>query len=168
MQYREHLTESGSVQDGWVIVERVPVITSLDVIDAVARPSQYGGGAYEIDFQINPEGALRLSEATGKHVGENLAIVFHDEVKSAPRILGQITDRAQITGNFTKEPAQDLALVLRSGTLPLSWKLTYTSEETFSTSRWIRKYQITAVVSTLTCLALLAILYLVNRRRGVC
>src|SRR5262249_56688209 len=72
------------------------------------------------------------ADATGKHVGDQLAIVLNNEVKSAPRINSQISDRGQITGNFTKKAAEDLSLILRSGALPA--KAVYLEERTVGPS----------------------------------
>jgi preprotein translocase subunit SecD len=130
--YRERQEGSGGLQEGWVIVGKNPVITGLDMRDASARSSQYGGASYEIDFSLLPDGARRFGDATGKHVGDQLAIVLNSEVKSAPRINSQINDRGQITGSFTKKAAEDLALILRSGALPA--KAVYLEERTVGPS----------------------------------
>ncbi|MFY9572458.1 MAG: protein translocase subunit SecD [Blastocatellia bacterium] len=132
MFYRERADAGGPMQEGWVVVGKNPVVTGLDMRDASARSSQYGGAAYEIDFSLLPDGARRFAEATGKHVGEQLAIVLNNEVKSAPRINSQISDRGQITGNFTKKASEDLALILRSGALPA--KAVYLEERTVGPS----------------------------------
>src|SRR2546427_6504005 len=58
----------------------------------ILRSSQYGGAAYEIDFQLLPDGARRFGDATGKHIKDHLAIVLNNEVKSAPVINGQISE----------------------------------------------------------------------------
>lgn len=129
--YRER-PDSGAAQEGWVVVGKTSVISGLDMRDASARSSQYGGAAYEIDFSLSKDGADRFGDATGKHVGDQLAIVLNSEIKSAPRINSQIHDRGQITGNFTKKAAEDLALVLRSGALPA--KAVYLEERTVGPS----------------------------------
>lgn len=131
MYYRDR-PDSGSTQEGWVVVGKTPVITGLDMRDASARSSQYGGSSYEIDFSLTPDGARRFGDATGKHVKDYLAIVLNNEVKSAPVINSQINDRGQISGNFTKKSAEDLSLVLRSGALPA--KAVYLEERTVGPS----------------------------------
>jgi preprotein translocase subunit SecD len=130
--FRERPDGGGSAQEGWVVVGKNPVVTGLDMRDASATSSQYGGTAYEIDFSLTPEGARRFGDATGKHIKDQLAIVMNNEVKSAPSINSQINDRGQITGNFTKKTAEDLALVLRSGALPA--KAVYLEERTVGPS----------------------------------
>ncbi|HSB10394.1 MAG TPA: protein translocase subunit SecD [Blastocatellia bacterium] len=130
--YRERPDSGGATQEGWVVVGKVPVVTGLDMRDASARSSQYGGAAYEIDFSLTPDGARRFGDATSKHIKDQLAIVLNNEIKSAPSINSQINDRGQITGNFTKKTAEDLALVLRSGALPA--KAVYLYERTVGPS----------------------------------
>src|SRR4030095_4892393 len=84
--YRDRPDSGGAAQEGWVAVGKNAVITGLDMRDATARSSQYGGASYEIDFQLLPEGARRFGDATGKHIKDHLAIVLNNEVKSAPVI----------------------------------------------------------------------------------
>lgn len=130
--YRERSDAGGAAQEGWVVVGKTPVVTGLDMRDASARSAQYGGASYEIDFSLTPDGARRFGDATAKHIGDQLAILLNNEIKSAPRINSQINDRGQITGSFTKKTAEDLALVLRSGALPA--KAVYLYERTVGPS----------------------------------
>lgn len=107
--YHESHDAGGSVQEGWLVVATNPVVTSLDMRDISATPSEYGGSSYELDFLLTPEGARRLADATGKHIGDRLAVVFRNEVRSAPVIYSQIKEQAHISGTFTKQSADDLA-----------------------------------------------------------
>ncbi len=132
LSYRPAANDSGAGQAGFVIVEKTPVVTGFDMRDARASSSQYGGANYQISFSLTPTGAKRFGDATGAHVGDNLAIVLNNEVKSAPTINSRITDSGQITGNFTKRAAEDLALVLRSGALPA--RVVYIEERTVGPS----------------------------------
>jgi preprotein translocase subunit SecD len=76
-------------------------------------------GRSEVVFYLNAEGVSLFADATGQNVGNRLAIVLDDRVVSAPNIDERIdTESARITGSFTPEEAQDLALVLRTGALP--------------------------------------------------
>ncbi|MBM3608967.1 MAG: protein translocase subunit SecD, partial [Alphaproteobacteria bacterium] len=66
---------------------------------------------------------------TSANVGKLFAIVLDNEVISAPRILGPITGGSgQISGRFTVQEANDLAILLRAGALPA--KLTIVEERT--------------------------------------
>jgi hypothetical protein len=107
--YRERSDANGSVQEGWVVVATNPVITGLDMRSVSASQSAYIPSNYEIDFSLTADGAVRLSDATSKHIGDQLAIIVKGEAKSAPRITSRINDRGQISANFTRESADDLA-----------------------------------------------------------
>jgi preprotein translocase subunit SecD len=130
--YRSRPEDGTAAVEGWVILEKTPVVTGIDMRDARAITSQYNTSNYQIDFSLLPGGAARFSKATGEHIGDSLAIVLNNEVKSAPRIDGQISDRGQITGGFSKRSAEDLALVLKSGALPA--KAVYIEERTVGPS----------------------------------
>jgi preprotein translocase subunit SecD len=70
-----------------------------------------------VAFTFNTQGGKLFQELTGKHVGEQLAIVLDDRVYSAPVIRGRIGARGVIEGRFSPEEAADLAVVLRAGSL---------------------------------------------------
>lgn len=159
LYYRERPAEGGTAQEGWGIVEKNPIVTGFDMRDATAVPTQSGSDNYEINFSLTPGGAKRFSEWTGQHVNDLLAIVLNNEIKSAPRIESQISDRGRITGSFTKRAAEDLALVLRSGALPA--KVVYLEERTVGPSLGadsIRK-GVTASIFGLVCVVAFMLFY---------
>jgi preprotein translocase subunit SecD len=117
---------------GYLPISKEVIVRGQDLRDAIAVPDQFKSTNYEISFSLKPAGAERFGEWTGKSVGRYLAIVLTGQVRSAPRIQSQITDRGQITGKFTKQQAEDLALVLRSGALPA--RITYLEERTVGPS----------------------------------
>ena len=116
----------------YVIVESPAIIEGSDLREATARQGAAGGEGYEINFALKPAGAQKFGAWTGANVNAYMAVVLNDTVKSAPYIKSQITDSGQITGNFTKQSAEDLALTLRSGALPA--KLVYLEERTVGPS----------------------------------
>jgi len=80
-------------------------------------------GGQQVNLRFNATGATRFGAVTKEHVGEQLGAVIDGRVKSAPTIQEEIlTGSARITGGFTLEDAQDLAIALRSGALPASLK----------------------------------------------
>lgn len=85
-----------------------------------------------ISFALTPDGAPKFGALTGQNVGRRLAIVLDNKIVSAPNIKSQITDEGVIEGSFTQQQAADLALVLRSGSLPAS--LTTLEERTVGPS----------------------------------
>ena len=99
------------------------LVTGKDLKDAQASPGTGGQGA-SVDLEFNDAGAKLFAEATAKNVGRRLAIVIDKEVISAPTVNEPIPNgRAQITGGFTAEEAQNLAVLLRSGALPVSFNI---------------------------------------------
>ncbi len=71
-----------------------------------------------INFVLNGEGAQLFGDFSGKSIGKRMAIVLDDKVYSAPVIRERIGGgRGQISGNFTLNEANDVAIALRSGAL---------------------------------------------------
>jgi preprotein translocase subunit SecD len=87
---------------------------------------------YRVAFQVKPSGAERFGDWTSKNIGNLLAIVLNDVIKSAPSIKDKISDSGEIQGNFSREQADDLGLVLKSGALPA--KSVYLEERTVGPS----------------------------------
>jgi preprotein translocase subunit SecD len=116
----------------FVVVEYPPVVDGSELRDASAGQGRAGGTDYEINFSFKPAGAQKFGEWTGKNINNYMAVVLNGEVKSAAFIKSQIFDSGQITGRFTKESADDLALTLRSGALPA--QIVYSEERTVGPS----------------------------------
>jgi protein-export membrane protein SecD len=106
----------------WVVVESPPIIDGSDLLTASAVKATYGP-EYDIAFSLRKSGAERFSAWTAAHINQYIGVVLNDEVKSIAFIKSQIFDQGQINGSFTKESAEDLALVLQSGALPAPVRL---------------------------------------------
>lgn len=105
----------GSEGEQYVIVRR-PAVDGGTLTDANVS---FQDGGVAVSFKFNNLGAKKFGDVTKNNVGEQLAIVLDDEVISAPTIQSAITGGSGvITGNYTSESAQELALLLRSGALP--------------------------------------------------
>ncbi len=75
-------------------------------------------------MEFDSEGAQIFAEITGTHVGERLAIILDNVVKSAPVIKTRIPDgKAVIEGRFTLEEANELRIILKSGALPIPFDI---------------------------------------------
>lgn len=85
-----------------------------------ARPgSDQQSGTWVVNFEFDSAGARRFADITRANVGRPFAIVLDGKVISAPVIREPITGgRGQISGNFTTQSANDLAVLLRAGALP--------------------------------------------------
>lgn len=103
----------------YVVVETPAIIDGSELRNATAVQSQ-GGRAddFEINFALKKAGADKFGQWTGAHINEYMGVVLNNEVKSIAFIKSQIYDQGQITGRFTQQSAEDLALTLRSGALP--------------------------------------------------
>ncbi len=97
-------------------LDTTPLLSGEEVADA--RPGFDDKGNAMVSLSFTPRGADLFELATGEHKGRRLAIVLDGEVRSAPVIQEKISGgNASITGQFTSEEAQDLAIALRSGSL---------------------------------------------------
>ena len=83
-----------------------------------ANPTFDRNNSPSVSFQLSALGGKKFGRVTGKHIGRAFAIVLDGKVVSAPVIQSQIFSSGQITGNFSTQETNDLALVLRSGALP--------------------------------------------------
>jgi preprotein translocase subunit SecD len=103
----------------WVVVEWPAIINGADLRDARAARSTYGGDEnYQIQFSLNKTGSEKFGAWTAANINNYLGIILNNEVKSIAYIKSQIFDSGEISGRFTKQSAEDLALVLRTGALP--------------------------------------------------
>lgn len=81
-------------------------------------------GKYQINFELKSEGAAKFAQYTQNNVGKILAIVLDKRVISAPSIQSAIPDgKGRITGSFTYEEANNLAIQMRYGSLPVPFKV---------------------------------------------
>lgn len=104
------------------VLDSRPIITGEAITDA--RPSTDPVEGNVVQFTLNNEGARRFKVETGKHVRDNMAIVLDQRVVTAPTLQSAIGRNGQITlGGGTLQAAQDLALVLRAGALPVPLKV---------------------------------------------
>ncbi|MCL4247619.1 MAG: protein translocase subunit SecD [Anaerolineae bacterium] len=95
--------------------ETVMTGAGLQAASAALEPS----GRWVIVFETTSDGAQIFGDYTQANVGSPMAIVLDGVVLSAPNIQSRIDTNGQITGNFDQESAQQLALQLRSGALPI-------------------------------------------------
>jgi preprotein translocase subunit SecD len=96
-------------------------LEGTEVDTAQAAQSQTSAG-WEINLTFKSRGADIWGQYTASHVGTAAAFVLDGEVVSAPTIQTAIYGPTQITGQFNQEEAQQLAAVLRYGSLPLSFE----------------------------------------------
>jgi len=104
-------------QGVFYILERAPVVTGEDLVDA--QPDFDQNGRPAVSFRFNPTGARKFGDYTAQNIGNPFAIVLDGEVISAPVIQSHIAGGSGIiTGSFTVEESTNLAVLLRAGALP--------------------------------------------------
>ena len=99
------------------VLERTPVVTGEDLVNA--QPSFDQNGRPAVDFRFNTSGARKFGDYTAENVGSPFAIVLDGEVISAPVIQTAIRGGSgQITGDFDVVESTNLSILLRAGSLP--------------------------------------------------
>jgi preprotein translocase subunit SecD len=148
--------ESGG--DSWYLLSRTAVVTGRDLRNA--RPGRDELGKWETDFVLTQDGAKRFGRFTEANVGNRLAIVLDNQVRSAPTIQSRIEDQGRITGASSQQDASDLALVLRAGSLPAG--IVYLEERTVGPSLGadsIRQGLVAGIVGLLAVILAMLVYY---------
>ncbi|MCR6630536.1 MAG: protein translocase subunit SecD [Magnetospirillum sp.] len=104
-------------------VEKIPVRSKVELDGARLRDASATmnaqTGEWVVNFTFDGVGAKRFAEITKANMGKPFAIVLDDKVISAPVIREPITGgQGQISGHFSAQSANDLAVLLRAGALP--------------------------------------------------
>ena len=100
------------------LIEKRVLVSGEDLTDAQPGFDQRTSEPI-VSFRFNTNGGRRFAQATQENVGRPFAIVLDNEVISAPVIREPILGGSgQISGGFTVEQANDLAILLRAGALP--------------------------------------------------
>jgi preprotein translocase subunit SecD len=100
------------------VVKKQVLVSGGDLTDAQPGFDQRTGEPI-VSFRFNTSGARKFAQATTENVGQPFAIILDNEVISAPVIREPITGGSgQISGSFTVQSANDLAILLRAGALP--------------------------------------------------
>jgi len=144
------------------LLQRVASVTGRDIKNA--RPSQDQNNRPSVSFSLKADGASKFDKVTGANIGKQLAIVLDNRVQSAPRIDGRISDSGIITGSFTPERANDLALILRSGALPAG--LVYLEERTVGPSLGLDSIKKGVTAALLGALLVFVTMIVYYRRSG--
>jgi protein-export SecD/SecF family membrane protein len=98
----------------------VEVVTGANLVRALAERAPEQTPYPFVSIEFDSEGAKLFADATGKFLNQPISIVLDGEVVSEPVVRSVITDgKATIEGNFSIEEAAELALLLRSGSLPV-------------------------------------------------
>ena len=149
---------------GSVVVKRRVIVSGEQLISARAEYDQNNRPA--IGFTFNAAGAKKFGRVTQENVGRPFAIILDDKVLSAPNIESAILGgQGQITGNFTTESANQLAVSLASGKLPV--KLNVIEERTVGPDLGKDSIHKGAIASGAGILAVIVFMLITYGRFGV-
>lgn len=121
------LLKSQEMRDGKLVeevylVEREAQMDGKEIDNAYAAMDQFG--QREILLSFKHKGAVQFGEVTSRNVGRRLGIVLDGQLYSAPVIRQAITGgNAQISGNFSREDAENISNALVSGSVPFSMEI---------------------------------------------
>ena len=142
------------------VVDDSPLMTGEDLADAQAGFDSRTNEPV-VNFRLSASGGRTFGDVTAKNVGRPFAIVLDNQVISAPVIREPILGGSgQISGHFTVQTANDLAILLRAGSLPA--KLTIVEERTVGPSLGadsIRAGVIASVVATVFIAVFMVVCY---------
>jgi preprotein translocase subunit SecD len=148
-----------------IAVKRRAMVNGDQLVDANQTYDQTSGEP-AVSITFNSEGALRFGRTTRENVNKPFAIILDDVVISAPNINEPILGgQAQIAGSFTVESANDLAVQLRSGKLPV--ELRVIEERTVGPELGADSIRLGAIASIVAVTAVIVFMLVTYGRFGV-
>ncbi|GAA5503926.1 protein translocase subunit SecDF [Deinococcus xinjiangensis] len=107
---------------GYKISDLGPVGATGEVISDANAATDPTSGQWVVSFKTSPEGSKTFGDFTRKNLQKSMAVVLDDQIKSVATIQAALYGGGQISGNFSAQDASNLALVLKSGALPIKIK----------------------------------------------
>src|SRR5215472_9924731 len=104
--------------DQWYLLKRASIVEGTDFRGA--QPSTDQNGQPDITFTLTTEAGDRFYKYTSANVNTSMAIVLENKVREVANIESAIRDSGEIRGGFSQQQANDLSLMLRTGSLPAS------------------------------------------------
>jgi preprotein translocase subunit SecD len=150
----------------WYVLDRTPIVTGRDLrcgCDAQRDPEH--PPFFKVTFTLSNDAARRFGPFTEQNIGRPMAIILDHQVQTTPVIQAKIEDTGEITGSFSEDEANDLALVLRAGALPAS--IRYLDERTVGPSLGADSIRHGVEASVISLLVVLIFLVIYYRLAGV-
>ncbi|WP_286743917.1 MULTISPECIES: protein translocase subunit SecDF [Roseivirga] len=129
------------------------VITDArQTLDERARPA--------VSMQMNTVGAKKWKNITGQNINRQIAIVLDNYVYTAPNVTGEIPNgSSSISGNFTQEEAEDLANILKAGSLPAPTRIVEEAVVGPTLGKEAQRQGVTSIVAGLLIVIVFMIFY---------
>jgi len=106
------------------LLDRRPGLTGDRLVNARSAPDPDHPGNFQVHFTLDRKGARIFSKLSGENIGRNMGISLDGKIKSAPVFSTKIpTGDGVISGSFSSMEAQDMALLLRAGALPVDVRI---------------------------------------------
>ena len=132
------------------------VTDARQTLDQTSQPA--------VSMQMNADGARKWRNLTAENVGRRIAVVLDDYVYTAPMVNGEIPNgQSEISGNFTLLEAQDLANILKSGSLPAPTQIV---EESIIGPTLGKEAQSQGIISMIAGLALVVLFMVAYYAKG--
>ncbi len=160
-------TAPGSSRTGGVdyyLVKRAPEVGGTDLRSA--RVSQNPNtNQPEVDFYLTTTAGDHFAEFTGANKGKQLAVVLDNKIREVAVIHDQIRDQGNISGGMTAQQANDLSMLLNTGSLPAS--LRYLQESTVGPSLGADSIRQGVMASIVGMLAVMVFMLIYYRGAGI-
>jgi preprotein translocase subunit SecD len=154
------LVPADKAGDPPVVVKRRALVSG-DMLTDASQGFDSQSGEPNVNFRFNGLGSKRFGDATRENIGKRFAIILDGKNLEAPVIRSAIEGgQGQITGNFTPQSANDLAVLLRGGALPA--KLNVIEQRSVGAELGadaVRAGQISAVLGFVVILSFIVLAY---------
>ncbi len=153
---------SAGAPDQVFVLKRAPVVEGPDFRDA--QPSTDPNGRPNITFHLTTTAGDRFYKYTSEHTPTSatpgsMAIVLDNRVKEVASINGAIRDSGEIEGGFTQQQANDLSLMLRTGSLPVNISYLETREVGASLGAASIRQGVMAAIAGMAAVLLFMLIY---------
>jgi len=153
----------GSNGELWYLVNRTPVITGSDLRNARAGTDE--NRLWETSFSLSQDGGRKFERFTEANIGNRLAVIMDNRIRSVATIQSRISDQGRINNIRSEQEASDLALVLRSGSLPAG--IQYLEERTVGASLGSDSIRSGIIAGLSGLMAVIAVMLVYYKRAGV-
>jgi preprotein translocase subunit SecD len=153
----------GSESELWYLVSRTPVITGRDLRNARAGTDELR--KWETSFSLSQDGARKFERFTGDNIGNRLAVILDNRIRSVATIQSRISDQGRINNIGNEQEASDLALVLRSGSLPAG--IQYIEERSVGASLGSDSIRAGIIAGLSGLMAVIVVMLVYYKRSGI-
>ena len=154
---------NGGEGELWYLVSRTPVITGRDLRNARAGTDEFR--KWETSFSLSQDGGRKFERFTEANIGNRLAVILDNRIRSVATIQNRISDQGRINNIGNEQEASDLALVLRSGSLPAG--IQYIEERTVGASLGSDSIHAGVIAGLSGLLAVILVMLVYYKRSGI-